>query len=91
MSNASGLTPVNDHLLVELGGQYKNIQVKEGKYDSRTSGIVVAYGGGLLEMAAVMHKRVYWGDFKEGTRVEKNGVLYAFIKAEDVMGVEDVE
>jgi co-chaperonin GroES (HSP10) len=90
MKNASGLTPVNNHILVELGEQYKNIQVREGKYDSRTNGVVVAVDE-LGIGAEWMGKRLYWGDFKEGTRVERDGKLYAFIQAKDVMGVEDVE
>jgi len=36
-----GLYPLNDCVLVELKQSSKNFSVKEGKYDSRTEGIVV--------------------------------------------------
>lgn len=98
MANASGLTPVNDCLVVELGGQYKNIQVKEGKYDTQDNGVVIAspagYGeGGIYYdwVKDVVGKRVWWAPMKEGTRVERNGKLYAFIDIDDVQGVEHVE
>jgi co-chaperonin GroES (HSP10) len=37
-----GLYPLNDCVLVELKQSSKNFSVKEGKYDTRTEGIVVA-------------------------------------------------
>lgn len=37
-----GLHPLNDCVLVELKQSSKNFSVKEGKYDTRTEGIVVA-------------------------------------------------
>lgn len=36
-----GLYPLNDCILVELKQSRKNLNVKEGKYDSRTEGIVI--------------------------------------------------
>lgn len=37
-----GLKPLNDCVLVELKQSSKNFNIKEGKYDSRTEGIVIA-------------------------------------------------
>jgi co-chaperonin GroES (HSP10) len=37
-----GLYPLNDCVLVELKQSSKNFNIKEGKYDSRTEGIVIA-------------------------------------------------
>lgn len=37
-----GLYPLNDCVLVELKQSSKNFTIKEGKYDTRTEGIVVA-------------------------------------------------
>jgi co-chaperonin GroES (HSP10) len=37
-----GLYPLNDCVLVELKQSHKNFTTKEGKYDTRTEGIVVA-------------------------------------------------
>jgi co-chaperonin GroES (HSP10) len=37
-----GLYPLNDCVLVELKQSRKNVNIKEGKYDTRTEGIVLA-------------------------------------------------
>lgn len=37
-----GLYPLNDCVLVELKQSRKNVSIKEGKYDTRTEGIVIA-------------------------------------------------
>lgn len=41
-SPTPGLIPLNDCVLVELKQSYKNVSTREGKYDTRTEGIVVA-------------------------------------------------
>ena len=88
MANTSGLHPYNNHVLVELGGYYKNIAVKEGKYDTRTNGIVIE---GPIDRPALLGMRVYFDEFKEGSRIERDGKLYTFIKLEDIQGHEDDE
>lgn len=97
MSNASGLTPVNEHLLVELGGQYTNIQVKEGKYDTQETGIVVEAETRPMVinhwpfLSDITGRRIYWAPMKEGTRVQKEGKTYVFVAYADVQGVEGVK
>lgn len=92
MSNASGLTPENNHALVELGDLYKNIQVQEGKYDSRTNGVVVGVSGDSEHEWAkvIVGRRAYWSQFREGTRIEDEGKLYAFVALDDIEGTANV-
>lgn len=83
----NSLIPVNDCVLVELDPTEK----KEGKYDTRTSGIVVP---GTIQEGVngfiFQGKRVYFEEYKEGARIKRDGKLYCFIKLEDVRGYEDV-
>lgn len=94
MKNASGLQPVNEHVLVELGGQYTNIQVKEGKYDTQETGIVVEAEnrpillGHWPFLKEIKGKRIWWAPMKEGTRVERDGKTYVFIAYADIQGME---
>lgn len=95
-----GLHPLNDCVLVELKQSSKNFSVKEGKYDSRTEGIVVAttehQREGAKELKALgvevldlVGKRVHFEEFKEGARIKRDGKIYSFIKIEDIRGYED--
>ena len=96
------LYPLNDCVLVELQQSSKNFTVKEGKYDSRTEGIVVAIPDGItgrygtLEthsmgiVTMLIGKRVHFEEFKEGARIKRGGKIYSFIKYEDIRGYEDV-
>lgn len=86
------LYPVNNHALIELGNYYKHVQVKEGKYDTRTNGVVVKVEFDSEHEWAIdlLHNRVFFSEFKEGTRVEKDGKIYAFIKLEDIEGFEQI-
>lgn len=97
------LIPVNDCVLVKLEEQYNNFSTHEGKYDSRTHGIVVAiqdvsnikyFPGNRQEVTMrdehLLNKRVYWEEYKEGARIRKGNELFCFIKIEDIRGYEDV-
>jgi len=91
------LHPLNDCVLVELKQSSKNFNIKEGRYDSRTEGIVVAlptssfkdtpYFGTLP--LDILGKRVHFEEFKEGARIKRDGKIYSFIKIEDIRGYED--
>lgn len=91
------LHPLNDCVLVELKQSSKNFNMKEGKYDSRTEGIVVAEPGHvLMELynrlgvgyGDLLGKRVHFEEFKEGARIKRDGKIYSFIKIEDIRGYE---
>lgn len=97
-----GLIPLNDCILVELQQSYKNVSKAEGKYDSRTEGIVVAIPNGKLkgllrgdpiydksEVEYLLGKRVHFEEFKEGARIKRGGKIYSFIKIEDIRGYEE--
>lgn len=93
---------MNNCVLVELEQSYKNVSIKEGKYDTRTEGIVVAVPVGknitLFEGKPIardsidflLGKRVHFEEFREGARIKKNGKIYSFIKFEDIRGYENV-
>jgi co-chaperonin GroES (HSP10) len=94
-----GLIPLNDCVLVELKQSSKNFTMKEGKYDSRTEGIVIALPKQMANLKAtslqgvlnetILGKRVHFEEFKEGARIKRNGKLYSFIKIEDIRGYEN--
>lgn len=90
-----GLHPLNDCVLVELQQSHKNFSTVESKYDSRTEGIVVAvpersFEGIPNSWEEFIGKRVHFEDFKEGTRIKRDGKIYSFIKIADIRGYEDV-
>lgn len=96
-----GLYPLNDCVLVELKQSSKNFNIKEGKYDSRTEGIVIRtttsdaqiyYRGkpmGENTNDWLLGKRVHFEEFKEGARIKRNDKIYSFIKIEDIRGYEN--
>lgn len=94
-----GLIPLNDCILVELQQSYKNVSKAEGKYDSRTEGIVVAIApyktpelvNVTMELTVqdLLGKRVHFEEFKEGARIKRGGKIYSFIKIEDIRGYEE--
>lgn len=95
------LHPLNDCVLVELEQKHKQFATREGRYDSRTEGIVIAIpewltkNTELLEdkndiISDLLGKRIFFEEFKEGSRIERDGKLLSFIKIEDIRGWEDV-
>lgn len=91
------LHPLNDCVLVELQQSHKNFTTKEGKYDSRTEGIVVAipsseWVSGKAQYnfcQLILNKRVHFEEFKEGARIKRGGKIYSFIKIADIRGYEN--
>lgn len=88
----SGLIPLNDCVLVELQQSFKNVSIKEGKYDTRTEGVVVEVGKIMRDTINdyLIGKRVFFEEYKEGSRIQRNGRLYSFIKIADIRGYESV-
>lgn len=87
------LRPLNNHILVRLGDYYKYVQVKEDKYSTRTSGFVLHVEADSEHIWALetIGKKVYFSEYKEGVRVEKDGELLAFVKIDDIEGYEEEE
>lgn len=86
------LHPLNDCVLVELKQSSKNFNIKEGKYDSRTEGIVIAIDETAAQPIFVnelVGKRVHFEEFKEGARIKRDDKIYSFIKIEDIRGYEN--
>lgn len=95
-----GLIPLNDCVLVELKQSRKNVVTTEGKYDSRTEGIVIDIpeivraktielkGISVEQIKKLVGNRIYFDDFKEGARIKRDGKIYSFIKIEDIRGYE---
>lgn len=87
------LHPLNDCVLVELKQSSKNFTTKEGKYDTRTEGIVIAIAYDekitMEKWSFLVGKRVHFEEFKEGARIKRNDKIYSFIKIEDIRGYED--
>jgi co-chaperonin GroES (HSP10) len=98
-----GLYPLNDCVLVELKQSSKNFSIKEGKYDTRTEGIVVRVPdkgfelstdnpfnvANIMPLKELMGKRIHFEEFKEGARIKRDSKIYSFIKIEDIRGYED--
>lgn len=82
--------PLNNRVLIELDGYYQNIEVTEGKFDTRTSGTVIAIEADEEHAWALetVHRKVWISEYKEGTRVDVNGKMCAFVKIDDIEGVE---
>lgn len=92
---ALGLHPLNDCVLVELHQSHKNFTTKEGKYDTRTEGIVMATHRSRpqdptqFDPSFLVGRRIHFEEFHEGARIKRNGKIYSFIKIEDIRGYED--
>lgn len=94
----TSLIPVNDCVLVKLDPT----SIKETKYSTRTSGIVfntdvpkepIFHDGEINERKEYdpwLGKRVYFEEYKEGSRIKRDGELFCFIKIADIRGFEEV-
>lgn len=94
------LHPLNDCVLVELKQSSNNFTTKEGRYDSRTEGIVVeiektgisqpqAVELGIKDYHFLIGKRIHFEEYKEGARIKRDGKIYSFIKIADIRGYEE--
>ena len=81
------LKPIGDTLLIKLASEFKHVVVPDKKYNTTTSGIVTDVSEAHKEeYGYLVGKRVFYEEYKDGTRTELNGDKYAFIKIEDVRG-----
>ena len=91
------LPPLNWQL-VKLEDTHQNFSTVDGKYDTRTKGIVMkTEAGGFSDkydgkdIANLFGKRVYFEEYKEGARIKRDGAMYCFIKIDDIRGYEDAQ
>lgn len=83
------LKPINDCLLIELTDTLSYVDIPDKQYSTKTSGIVISTA--TDKGNKLIHKKVYFEDFKDGTQVEFGNKKYAFIKFDDIRGFLDDE
>lgn len=90
MTDSLGVRPTRNYVVVRLGQlmQLNKVHVPTGKYDTHTDGVVVEVPVGYADMQLV-GKKVYFSEFKEGTKFSRDGIEYAFVKLDDIEGYED--
>jgi len=94
MPELEGLIPINDCLLVELVDDLEFVATPDKQFSTKTKGYVKAIPTSRLDKnyanyARLLHKFVYFEDYKDGTQLEENGKKYAFIKYEDIRGYRE--
>lgn len=90
---ATKLRPAPGYALVELKHKYEGIETPEEKYNTATEGICITVTcidiGELPEYYDTwVDNRVFWEEFNASKRIEHDGKTYAFIKLEDIRGIE---
>ncbi len=87
------LHPLNDCVLVELKQSSDKFSIKEGKYESRTEGILIAWNESnetkLILNRSILGKRVYFDQSNAGDPIKRGGKQYGFIQIKDIRGYED--
>lgn len=91
-SHVPDLTPLNGHLLVQLGTKYKHVAATTKAYEAKNNGIVIAISQLIYDKQDIKFinklfgSRVYWQDYKEGSTLTVDGIEYAFVKYDDIQG-----
>ena len=98
------VTPINGCVLIKLTSSYEFVATPDKKYDTKTSGIVIAtekeeyrewsdtYSSELVTTdthKGIIGKKVYFEEYKDGTTIDFDGEKYALIKFEDIRGVSN--
>lgn len=85
--------PLNDCVLVALDSSpYKMVAATEGKYDSRTSGTIVAVDEySEIIPDDIMNRTGYWREYKDDCRIKIDDKLYALVEYKDILGVSDAD
>lgn len=92
------ITPINGCVLVKLTSAYEHVITPDKKYDTKTSGIVVApseevigtkQGVPWTQKSSLLGKKVFFEEYKDGTTVDIDGEKHAFIKLEDIRGYQN--
>lgn len=96
------LLPLPGYALIEVRDKYAHVATVEGKYDTKTSGVLLDYSmfrrpgdPPVKDMRVVyekmVNKLVYWDEYKSSPTIDRDGKKYAFVKIEDLQGYEDVK
>lgn len=89
--------PAPGYVLVELGRYYENIETPEEKYNTATKGTCRDLCIDLMDYdndIAIsiyrdwLNQEVFWEEYNASKRIKHDGKTYAFIKIEDIRGVE---
>jgi co-chaperonin GroES (HSP10) len=91
------LHPLNDCVLVELKQSTDKFSVKEGRFDSRSEGIVIETENKSHikrtitedQYAYLKGKRIHFEQFNAIDPIKRGGKQYGFIKISDIRGYED--
>lgn len=83
------ITPINGCVLVKLTNSYEYVAAPDKKYDTKTSGVVIAVDSDLDGVEGIAGSKVYFEEYKDGTTIEEDGEKYALIKFEDIRGVKN--
>lgn len=88
------IKPVNGCLYIELKGSYNNIKSSQEKYgNSKSRGTVLAITNeaDAKELGIKIGSMVYFNQYEDQSAFKRNGQDFAFIKLEDIRGVENEE
>lgn len=89
--------PAPGYMLVQLGEYYAGVKMPESHYDSKTQGLVLKVSPVVrtkdhTELTAwaqgLEGKYVHWREYAEGKRLTFEGKQEAFVRIEDIEGVE---
>lgn len=84
------LHPLPGFVLVELpASKYKHVAAPTKAYEAKSSGVVIAVGEEYDTDKALIGKRVFWQDFKEGSAIPMGDKSYAFVAVEELQGYAD--
>jgi co-chaperonin GroES (HSP10) len=88
------ITPIQGCLFIELLGQYNNISSSQEKYgNSKSRGKVIDIAlnvvSDALELGIKKRSTVYFNQYEDQSAFKRDGKDFAFIKLEDIRGVEN--
>lgn len=85
---------VQSRLFIELKGKYENFEENHQQFDdSKMRGRVLSIAEDVKakceEFGIELGSMVHFGKYEDTARFEKDGKWYAFIKLEEIGGVDD--
>jgi hypothetical protein len=85
---------IQGRLFIELKGKYENFEENQQQFDdSKMRGRVLSIASDVKQKAEddgiELGTMVYFGKYEDTARFERDGKYYAFIKYEEIGGVDD--